>query len=133
MFVLDHVSVTDCPSVIGVVGATLSVTIGGEPPLLPVVMAQEVRVRATHTYIARQKYRATWSEPIESLPGWAISTGSLLQGYQDDEPRFANLQSGPCVDFSPNLRPYIFSITTYPNYHKGAARENIKRAAISLR
>jgi hypothetical protein len=32
-FVLDHVSVTDCPSVIGVVGAAVSVTVGALSPL----------------------------------------------------------------------------------------------------
>jgi hypothetical protein len=31
-FVLDHISVTDCPSVIGVVGATVNVTVGAAAP-----------------------------------------------------------------------------------------------------
>jgi hypothetical protein len=58
-FVLDHVSVTDWPSVMGVVGATVSVTVGGGVPPLPpgLTVPQADSVSAPQTSIVRKRYR----------------------------------------------------------------------------
>lgn len=81
--VLDHVNVTDCPSVIGVAGAAVNITVGGRTT--PLLDPPPHDASVTHTPIPNRTFSATQIGRIgSSLELAARPAGATVEGERWD-------------------------------------------------